>query len=269
MPSKVLIAFGSNVGDSTAAYEYVQQELPKQGLELLAASTPLQTQAVGAGESQDPYLNAALLVQTTLSPQEAIQSLLGIEKQLGRVRDRRWGPRTVDLDLLLFDELKIAQSELICPHPRMSFRRFVLAPAAEVGADLIHPVSGCTIGQLLEQLDSRHPLVLWVGDLVGNIRSISDSPTPLGQSIRWGEVSDYRKAPSDFDSGYTICVPTSKDDFDSLAGLARLVVISEAEASLNELVKRASRFSGATLRLDLDLTVETEREVISAIDAMS
>lgn len=266
--AKVLIAFGSNVGDSTAAYEHVQKELPKQGLELIAASTPLQTQAVGS-ESQDPYLNAALLVETSLSPQETIQRLLRIEKQLGRVRDRRWGPRTVDLDLLLFDDFQISQPELTCPHPRMSYRRFVLEPAAEIAAELVHPVSGCTIGQLLEQLNTRHQLVLWVGALPEDIQSIDQSPTPLGQSIRWMDVADYLESPVRAEAVYAICLTNSKEEFDSLAGKARLVVLAENDARSVDLLEHASRFPGATLRLEFDRKLEAKREVISAIDAMS
>lgn len=266
--SKVLIAFGSNVGDSVAAYEFVQQELPRQGFELLAASTPRRTKPIGTDDSQDPYLNAALLTQTTHNPQQAIQHLLKIEQQLGRVRDRRWGPRTVDLDLLLFNDCVIAETELVCPHPRMSFRRFVLEPASEIASAMIHPISGCTIGQLLEQLDSRRRLVLWVGELFGEARTLDESVTPLGQTVQWIDVDSYQKLAEE-GSAYAICRIDSLKQFDSLESLARLVVIASADGLPEGLLKRAARFSGAVLRLDFDPSIEIKREVISAIDAMS
>ena len=266
--SKVLIAFGSNVGDSATAYEFVQQELPKQGFELLAASSPRRTQPVGTGDSQDPYLNAALLAQTAHNPQQAIQQLLKIEQQLGRVRDRRWGPRTVDLDLLLFDERIISEPDLVCPHPRMSFRRFVLEPAAEIAAEMIHPISGCTVGQLLKQIDSRRRLVLWVGELVGEVRTLDEKTTPLGQTVQWLDPDQYLES-VELGSAYVICDVDSLKQFELLEKLACLVVIAASDAVPKDLLTRASQFSGASLRLDLDPSIEIKREVISAIDAMS
>ncbi len=267
--SKVLIAFGSNVGDSDAAYERVQLELPKHGLEMLAASTSIRTEPIGgeAEGKESSYLNDAFLAQTRLTPNQTIMELLGIEKQLGRVRDRRWGPRTVDLDLLLFDQRITSEPGLICPHPRMTYRRFVLEPAAEIGADLVHPVSGCTLRQLLDQLNSRHQLVLWIGPWCESLSSLEPISTPLGHTVQRVEPLYYRDTISEFEHVFAICKIESVDEFESLANLARLVVISEGPHLDRRLVDRARRFAGGMLRLEGSM--DARREVVSAIDAMS
>lgn len=267
--SKVLIAFGSNVGDSEAAYRRVQHELPSHGFEILAASTPLLTEPIGgdAESSTSRYLNAALLVQTTMDPDQAIEELLGIEKKLGRVRDRRWGPRTVDLDLLLFDQLEISKPQLVCPHPRMSYRRFVLEPAAEIAAEFVHPTSGSTVGQLLERLnDSSRPLVLWIGDL-GEAEGVQKSvATPLGRQVQWVDASRFLGAPSEFQQAEVICPVETLESFEILQEKARLVVISKPTFSDAGLISRARKFSGGLLVLEE--SDDSGREVISAIDAM-
>src|SRR6185436_6440721 len=86
-----------------------------------------------------------------------------MEDDLGRERAERWGPRTIDLDLLLFDEQIICQPEITVPHPRMAFRRFVLAPAAEIAGTMLHPTTGWTVQDLLSNLDRRPNLVIVCG----------------------------------------------------------------------------------------------------------
>ena len=102
-------------------------------------------------------MNAAALLETDLPPAALLAALQDIERRLGRIRAERWGPRTIDLDLLLYDQLELETPELILPHPRMSFRRFVLGPAAEIAAEMAHPVCGNTIGGLVTAALGRPP----------------------------------------------------------------------------------------------------------------
>ncbi len=123
-------------------------------LDVLAVSDSIETKPVG-GQTQHNYLNAVIHAATSLTATQLVSQLLNIERQLGRKRIRRWGPRSVDLDLLLLGDQIIDQSDATVPHPRMSFRRFVLEPASQIAPQLVHPVSGLTIAELLRCLNQR------------------------------------------------------------------------------------------------------------------
>jgi 2-amino-4-hydroxy-6-hydroxymethyldihydropteridine diphosphokinase len=110
-------------------------------------------QTVAIGPPQPDILNACALLATTLSPRALLEALLHIETQFGRVRRERWGPRSLDLDLLLFDDVILEEPDLQIPHPGLTERAFVLVPLADVAPDWIDPVSGQTIAKLLKQVD--------------------------------------------------------------------------------------------------------------------
>ena len=112
-----------------------------------------ETEPVGGPPGQGKYLNAAAVLETTLDPLELLQVLQEIEAQFGRVRTVRWGERTLDLDLLLFDDRIIDTPELTIPHPRLRVRRFVLEPLAEIAPEAVDPVTKRTIADLLADLD--------------------------------------------------------------------------------------------------------------------
>jgi 2-amino-4-hydroxy-6-hydroxymethyldihydropteridine diphosphokinase len=146
------IALGSNQGDShqilTSALKAIAS-IPE--IRLQAHSHYYQTVAIGP--PQPDYLNACALITTCLTPQRLLHMLLKIEQQFGRVRRERWGPRLLDLDLLLFDHLVLNLPDLQIPHPRMTERAFVLVPLAEIAADWVEPVSGRAIAELTQTID--------------------------------------------------------------------------------------------------------------------
>ena len=146
------IALGSNLGDSRAILEAALETLAKTPeITLFASSSWYQTKAVGP--PQPDYINGCALLHVQKTPQLLLETLLGIEAQFGRVRREQWGPRSLDLDLLLYDDLTINTPTLQLPHPRMRSRAFVLVPLAEIAPDWIEPVSGIAIAQLVQAVD--------------------------------------------------------------------------------------------------------------------
>jgi len=153
--ARCLLGLGSNLGDRRELLRSTCRAISDlAGVKLLARSQWHETTPIGGPAGQSPFLNGALLVQTTLQPHALAAKLHELETQLGRSRRVRWSARTVDLDVLLVDETTIASSDLIVPHPRMSFRRFVLEPAVEIAPWMRHPTSGWTLAQLLRHLNT-------------------------------------------------------------------------------------------------------------------
>ncbi|MCX7595790.1 MAG: 2-amino-4-hydroxy-6-hydroxymethyldihydropteridine diphosphokinase [Fischerella sp.] len=153
------VALGSNLGDSYAILEAAIENLAQTpGIILEARSSWYRTTAVGP--PQPDYLNGCAILQVEMVPHLLLKSLLEIEKKFGRVRKERWEPRTLDLDLLLYDDLILDTPNLQIPHPRMRERAFVLIPLAEIAPDWVEPVSGQTIQELIKEVDCSqvHPL---------------------------------------------------------------------------------------------------------------
>ena len=151
------IALGGNLGNTQQIlFEAVKAIDSSAGISVLAESPLYRTAPVGP--PQPDYLNACILVDTTLSPRALLDQLLAIENQFGRVRTQRWGARSLDLDLLFFGEQVIEFPHLTVPHPRLHERAFVLVPLADISPDWPHPIFGKTISQLLTQLSLDGPL---------------------------------------------------------------------------------------------------------------
>jgi 2-amino-4-hydroxy-6-hydroxymethyldihydropteridine diphosphokinase len=159
-----LVALGSNLGDRATLIESAVARLGSEpGITALAVSSLHETQPVGGAPGQQPFLNAVAAFDTDLAPPTLLALLQRIEHDLGRQRTEHWGARTIDLDLLLFGNQVIDAPQLVVPHPRMAFRRFVVQPAAEVAPRLMHPTIGWTMARLLEHLDAALPYVALLG----------------------------------------------------------------------------------------------------------
>lgn len=177
--AKALIGLGSNRGDR-------QQNL-RSALDRLNASPEIRVRAtsqwhstrpVGGPLNQPEFLNAAAVVETELSPLQLLQLMQTIEHRLGRRRDIRWDARTLDLDLLLFEDFRSLDPDLVVPHPRMIFRSFVLLPALEIAAAWIHPVLGWSLDRVAEFMKQTPTRVELCGfNLLGRqneLRAIAD-----------------------------------------------------------------------------------------------
>jgi 2-amino-4-hydroxy-6-hydroxymethyldihydropteridine diphosphokinase len=131
--TRAYLALGSNLGDRTA---YLQQAVDALGAQVVAISRVYETAPVG-GPEQDAYLNAVVAVDTDLDPHGLLALAHRIENDAQRVRAEQWGPRTLDVDVLLYDDITLDDPDLTIPHPRMWERGFVLAPLRDVAPDLV------------------------------------------------------------------------------------------------------------------------------------
>lgn len=146
---KVYISFGSNIGDREYQINEALRKLEQiQDTKLKAVSSLYETAPVG-GVVQDDFLNGAAIVETNLTPISFLNEIQRIELELGRERKIHWGPRTIDLDVLLMDEVVIEHERLKVPHPFMHERSFVLIPLAEIAPEAVHPVLNKKIKELV------------------------------------------------------------------------------------------------------------------------
>ncbi len=151
--SHCAIGLGSNMGDSSAILAATLENLAQTpGITIEATSSWYKTKAVGP--PQPDYWNGCVILAVDMQPHRLLATLLGIEQKFGRVRQQHWGPRTLDLDLLLYDDLILDTPTLQIPHPRMRERAFVLVPLAEIAPNWREPVSRRIIQDLLQDVDS-------------------------------------------------------------------------------------------------------------------
>ncbi len=156
MPATAYIALGSNLGDRGQFLDqalHLLREHPR--VQVGQVSSYHETEPVGGPPGQGAYLNAAAEIVTDLPAPDLLRLLLDIERRLGRVRQERFGPRTIDLDLLLCGDATIAEDDLNLPHPRLQERLFVLRPLVEIAPRVRHPGLGLTVRELLQRLRRR------------------------------------------------------------------------------------------------------------------
>ena len=152
----VYIAAGSNLGNRETYLSFAREALTKTpGVRFLRASQVYETLPQG-GPPQGKFLNAVWEIQTSLLPRELLEKLLAIEKNFGRERKIKNGPRTIDLDIIFYGDLAIDQDDLTIPHPRLSERWFVLKPLWDLASDFVHPISGKSVCELLDEFSASH-----------------------------------------------------------------------------------------------------------------
>jgi 2-amino-4-hydroxy-6-hydroxymethyldihydropteridine diphosphokinase len=166
------VGIGSNIGDRL---DYVKRALESMAAlpstEIESVSSVYETVPVGAA-GQQHFLNAVAELSTGIEPVELMRRLLAIENECGRVRTGVWGPRTLDLDLILYDDVEMESRELTLPHPRARGRAFVLVPLAELSPDLSFPGETASVRELLAAL----------GDIGGSVRRFGDPPSLSSRS---------------------------------------------------------------------------------------
>jgi len=151
--TRVLLGLGSNLGDRDANLVAALDRLEEEGAVEVVAMSKIRTTSPVGGPPQPDYRNAAAVVETHLPPRKLLAALKRAEQHVGREPGgERWGPREVDVDLLLYGDETIDEPDLVVPHPRMHERRFVLEPAAEIAPTWTHPKLRRTMRELLEDL---------------------------------------------------------------------------------------------------------------------
>lgn len=145
------VAFGSNIGEKENYIKRALEKIEERKIKIIKVSPIYETEPYGVLD-QDSFLNGVVKIETNLTPENLIKELLLIEKQLDRVRERRWGPRTIDLDIIFYDDLIINKNNLIIPHKDMENREFVLKPLCDIDENFIHPVLKKSVKQLYDEL---------------------------------------------------------------------------------------------------------------------
>ncbi len=152
MEKNVWIALGGNIGDREGYLKKALELMEKRGIKPVLISSFIETKAYGKTDQAD-FINAVCKAKTNLSPLELLHTLLDIEKTLKRVRIIKWGPRTIDLDILFYEDEVLKTEELTVPHPEMEKRSFVLKPLSEISPEKLHPVCKKTVKTLLDNLE--------------------------------------------------------------------------------------------------------------------
>lgn len=245
-----LISFGSNIGNSAEYFREAGRRLSEVAAhETLIASDPISTRPAGGPPGQSDFLNGSFRLQASLSIENLFRIIRQIESDFGRERRVRWGARTIDLDILLFGDLELLSDQLTIPHPRMSFRRFVLQPASQIAAEMMHVTSGRSIGQLLEHLETKPDRITLVSSSAPKLVRIAHDLRLLCESAGW-----------EFEN------ISSFESFELASEKTKLLVFSHE--SQRDLRRLAQFFPGPTLDLRDADEKQAMFEVQAAIEAM-
>ena len=155
----VFLGLGSNLGDRGANVQQALTDLERWGVKVILSSSLYETEPVG-NIDQPRFLNMTVKASTDRSPEDLLTVVLSIERSLGRVRRGKWGPRTIDVDILFYGDRVVGESGLVIPHPRLHDRRFVLEPMNEIAPDFVHPVLKKSIKELLNACPDKSIVTL-------------------------------------------------------------------------------------------------------------
>lgn len=150
------LLLGSNQGDRSGFLELARHALSDLG-QMEATSDLYETAAWGLTD-QPSFLNQAICISTELDPEPLLQKILNIESNLGRIRTEKYGPRTIDIDILLYEDIVLRTAQLTLPHPELPNRRFALTALAEIAGSRVHPIELCTIQTLLDRCPDSLPV---------------------------------------------------------------------------------------------------------------
>lgn len=186
-----VVSYGSNMGDRMAYIEQGIKDVCVPGVELIKRSDTIETKPVGYSEQGD-FLNGCLLLRTVLTPEELLEVCHKAENNAGRVRDVRWGPRTLDLDIIAYDDAIIDTEDLKVPHVEMQNRRFVLEPMAQVCPDWVHPQLHLSVRELLDKLPPEN--LRPAESIIENAEFIDALPRHDTTVVFQGEAGAYTQA---------------------------------------------------------------------------
>jgi 2-amino-4-hydroxy-6-hydroxymethyldihydropteridine diphosphokinase len=287
--AKCLIALGSNLGDRAAMLAAALADLDAlPGTRLVSHSGHYAFHSLGGPPGQPHFLNAAALVETNLAPLALFEQLVQIETSHGRRRTERWAARTLDIDLLLYEDQVVETPSLVVPHPRMSFRHFVLRPALEVARDMIHPIIGASIGQLAWQIEFARDWAPIVSPSCADRRELSELvATRFGAKIIEAPISYPPRFANPWPSAVTtwLAVPRAPESSLSFApdalrphplpNLPKLTILVDAPPSAESVASaidwptlRQQRGRGPTLWIRTADRAEAACELSAAIESV-
>jgi len=155
----VLLGLGANMGDRAATLRAAVSGLGRF-LNVIRVSPVYETAPMYVMD-QGRFLNMVVVVETALTPERLLEAVKDLERRLGRTPSRRYGPRQIDIDIIFYGDQRVDEPDLVIPHPRLPERAFVLAPAADIVPDWLHPESGRTVSEMLEALQPMRGIERW------------------------------------------------------------------------------------------------------------